>query len=80
MKKMIRSEALEAALETGPVGSQEEEFQPEAFGMQDFIFVLVLQISASGNPSGLITYLEELFIQTGNLGLEGAWTSLLGQR
>ena len=79
MKKMIRSEALEAALETDSVGPQEEEFQPEAFG-KDFIFVLVLQISASGNPSGLITYLEELFIQTGNLGLEGAWTSLLGQR
>lgn len=46
MKKVVGSEALEAALEAGFVGSQKEEFQPEAVGMKDFIFVLILQISA----------------------------------
>ena len=46
MKKVVGSEALEAALEAGFVGSQKEEFQPEAVRMKDFIFVLILQISA----------------------------------
>ena len=46
MKKVVGSEALEAALEAGSVWFQKEEFQPEAVGMKDFIFVLGLQILA----------------------------------
>lgn len=79
MKKIIRGEVLEAALEAGFVGPQEEEFQPEAFGMKDFIFVLILQISASGNAAGLMAYFEELFVQMGNFGLKGTGTSLLSK-
>ena len=79
MKKIVRSEVLEAALEAGFVGPQEEEFQPEAFGMKDFIFVLILQISASENAAGLMAYFEELFVQMGYFGLKGTGTSLLSK-
>lgn len=79
MKKIVRREALEAALKTGFVRPQEEEFQPEAFGMNDFI-VLILQISVMGNAAELITYFAELIVQMRDFGLEGARTSLLSQR
>lgn len=52
IKKVVGSEVLEAALEAGFVGSQKEELQPEAVGMQDLIFVLILQISAPGMQLG----------------------------
>lgn len=82
IKKVVGSEVLEAALEAGFVGSQKEELQPEAVGMQDLIFVLILQISdfSSWNAAGVITYSEELFVQTRDFGLEGTGTSLLGKR